>query len=159
MKALRNYFLLISLALMSLVAVSCGGNDDELDPFIQMDNAQKFINAYKSRLPNAILVDLRSEADYDAGHLDGAENLSVFNADGKTVNVKDLDPKLGGTWPKRLLEKAGDKNVAVFLYGVSNFTYTRDIAGQASKAGFGKKNTYITLSSMEKLQEAVVGNK
>lgn len=155
MKALRNYFLLISLALMSLVAVSCGGNDDELDPFIQMDNAQKFINAYKNRLPNAILVDLRSPEDWAKDGLEGSKNLTVFNADGKTVNAKDLDPKLGGTWPKRLLELAGDKNVAVFLYGNTNFAYTRDIAGHASQVGFGKKNTIINLSKIADLQAAM----
>lgn len=154
MKTLRNYFLLVSLALMSLVTVSCGGNDDELDPFIQMDNAQKFINAYKNRLPNAILVDLRSEADWAKDGLEESENLSVLNPDG-TVNAKDLDPKLGGTWPKRLLEKAGDKNVAVFLYGNTNFAYTRDIAGHASQVGFGKKNTIITLSKVADLQAAM----
>ena len=155
MKTLRNYFLLVSLALMSLVTVSCGGNDDELDPFIQMDNAQKFINAYKSRLPQAILVDLRSPEDWAKDGLQGSYNLSVMNADGKTVNAKDLDPKLGGTWPKRLLELAGDKNVAVFLYGNTNFAYTRDIAGHASQVGFGKKNTIITLSKVADLQAAM----
>lgn len=155
MKALRNYFLLISLALMSLVAVSCGGDDDELDPFIQRDNAQKFINSYKAKQPNSILVDLRSPEDFAKDGLPGAVNLSVMNEDGKTVNVKDLDPKLGGKWPQKLLELAGDKNVYVFMYGNTNFTYTRDIAGHASQAGFGKKHTIITLAKLSELQAAM----
>lgn len=174
MKALKNYFLLVALALIAAFATSCGGKDEEeLDPFIQLDNPQTFYNTYKSRLSNggkAILVDLRAPADYAKDGLSEAVNVTVMKIDdngnailsndGKpVVNSKDVDPSKGGTWTQKLLQAAGDKNTAVFLYGNTNFTYTRLIAGQASKAGFGKKNTYITLSSMEKLQEAAMGNK
>lgn len=151
--------MLIGLALVSMFAVSCGGsNDDELDPFIQMDNAQRFVNTYKSLGSNAVLVDIRSEEDYAEDHLDGALNLSVMkkNADGKyVVDAKCLDPKLGGTWPDELKALAGDLNKTVFIYGVPSFTYTRTIGGHASQAGFGREHTVITLAKLSDLKAAM----
>ena len=91
-------------------------------------SSTEFINKYKNT-PDSILVDVRTPAEYEAGHIKDAINVDFENVNFKS-EVKKLDPskiyfiycRSGNRSGKSavIMRESGIKNVYDLLGGVSN---------------------------------------
>lgn len=136
MRKLRNYFVMLTVAIMALFCSSCGGDDDSeerLGDFIEYDKATTFYETYEAYKGSKVLIDTREKSKYDAGHLKGAVNMPA-----DIVNTKSDDAQ----WSKDLLA-AYPTNTCLFFYGPTTFQLTKAVAGRASRLGYGQQNSRI----------------
>jgi rhodanese-related sulfurtransferase len=135
MKRLRNYFVMLTVAVMALFCTSCGGSDDseELGPFVEYTEADTFYETYMSYKGTKALIDTREKSKFEAGHLTGADNLPA-----DIYNTADDNAQ----WSKDLLAKY-PTNTCLFFYGTTSFQMTKAVAGRASRLGYGKENSRI----------------
>lgn len=80
---------LILVVLIGVWATSRQSDQPAL-PSVQRVSPEKFMQTY-SQTPGAVLLDVRTPAEFDAGHIAGATNLD-FNASSFFDEVQKLDP-------------------------------------------------------------------
>lgn len=144
MKKLRNYFVMLTVAIMALFGSSCKDNDgeEELDPFIEYQNVETFYETYTSYTKDKALIDTRDASSYAAGHLSGAVSFPAT-----IYNTSSNDAQ----WCQDLLA-AYPKNTCLFFYGPTSFQMVKAVAGRASKIGYGKENSRICAKGYEALK-------
>ena len=144
MKRLRNYFVMLTVAILALFGTSCSGDtgDEELGPFVEYTEAKTFYDTYTSYTGAKALIDTRERSKYDAGHLNGAEN---FPAD--IYNTAEDDAQ----WCKDILASF-PTNTCLFFYGTTSFQMTKAVAGRASRIGYGKENSRIFSKGYDELK-------
>ena len=89
----RRVFIVIFIALSAIAMAACGGS--AASPAVQKVDASKAVGMLDSR----VVVDVRTAAEYAAGHIAGAKNIDVEAAD---FCVEDLDPRQDGGVPRLL---------------------------------------------------------
>ncbi|MEE1177586.1 MAG: rhodanese-like domain-containing protein [Paludibacteraceae bacterium] len=144
MKRLRNYFVMLTVAIMALFCTSCGGGDDseELGSFVEYTEADTFYETYTSYTGSKALIDTREKSKFVAGHLPGAVNMPA-----DIYNTADDDAQ----WSKDLLA-AYPTNTCLFFYGTTSFQMTKAVAGRASRIGYGKQNSRIFSKGYDELK-------
>jgi rhodanese-related sulfurtransferase len=136
MKNLR-ITLLITLVTFLVAGTSCSNKDNELDPFYEYGTASSFYNQIVAKGGfdgEARIVDFRSPADFAEGAIKGAINIEAT-----PYNASSVD----GAFIKQLNTIFPDKSKPVFLYGGTNNTLVKLVAGHVSKSGYGKSKTHI----------------
>lgn len=132
------FALLVGMACFS----SCSKDDDE-DKEKQTTGksnsttAEAFYNGYKNNKEMTILVDMRTRALYEAGHIDGAVNIDCESSDEAFYNenatiyraLEELDPK-----HEKYIQLYDSK-------GASQFTIK--VASVISKKGWGEKQVFL----------------
>ena len=151
MRNFRNYFVMLTVAIMALFGASCSSSDDEeeLDVFIKYGDPSTFNSVYNSHPGPKALIDIRSAADFAKGSLPGAVN---FPAD--VYNTQDNDSQ----WCKDI-KAVYSTNTCLFIFGTTNFTLTTAVGGRASKIGFGKQNSRVSEKGYAELIKIWVGEK
>ena len=134
MKRLRNYFVMLTVAILALFGTSCSSDDsEELGPFVEYSEAQTFYDTNTSYKGAKALIDTREKSKFEAGQLTGADNLPA-----DIYNTADDNAQ----WSKDLLAKY-PTNTCLFFYGTTSFQMTKAVAGRASRLGYGKENSRI----------------
>ncbi len=136
MRKLRNYFVMLTVAIMALFGSSCGSDDsgeEDLGPFFEYSNPETFYDIYNSYTGEKVLIDYREKSKYDAGHLTGAINMpaTVYNTSSDDA-----------AWCKELLA-AFPTSTRLYFYGTSSFEMNKTVAGRASRLGYGKEHSFI----------------
>lgn len=146
MRKLRNYFVMMTVAIMALFCASCSSGEDEeqLEEFIEYSKPDSFYGIYASYTGEKALIDYRSASEYASGHLVDAVNMpaTVYN-----VENEDSD------WCKLLLAKYPDKDTRLYFYGNGSFEMNKLVAGRASKLGFGKENSFVYTGKYDDLKK------
>lgn len=144
MRKLRNYFVMLTVAILALFSSSCSSSDDEedLEVFIKYAEAENFYNTYKAHGGPKALIDFRSAEKFAQGSLPEAKNFPAT-----TFNTQDNNSQ----WCKDILAEY-PTNTCLFLFGDANFQMQTVVGGRASKIGYGKQNTRVSNSSYEKLK-------
>lgn len=79
--------IVVVIAALFFFASSSGGSSSGYNKLL---SSQEFITTYKAT-PNAELVDVRTPAEFDAGHIAGAVDID-YEGSGFEAAVKALDP-------------------------------------------------------------------
>lgn len=146
MRKLRNYFVMLTVAIMALFGSSCGGDDnseDELGPFFEYTNADTYYNIYSSYTGEKVLIDYREKSKYDAGHLPGAINMPAT-----IYNTSSDDAQ----WCQDLLA-AFPTSTRLYFYGTASFEMNKTVAGRASRIGYGKEHSFIFTKGYDGLKD------
>ena len=138
MKTLKSFFLLLCVSALVLSVNSCkgSGDEEELGPVNDVRTAPGFkdyINAYGG-FGTAQILDFRSKADYDAGHIPGAINITATIANTASDN---------GQFARDVQIAFPDKNKPIWIYGGNDATLHRIAPGRISRLGYGQANTNI----------------
>ena len=66
MKRLRNYFVMLTVAILALFGTSCSSDDsEELGPFVEYTEAQTFYDTYTSYKGAKALIDTREKSNFN----------------------------------------------------------------------------------------------
>lgn len=137
MKNLRNYFVMLTVAILALFSSSCssGDNEEDLDAFIKYADAGTFYSTYLNYKdgPKA-LIDIRKAEDFAKGSLPDAVSFPAT-----VQNTKENDSQ----WCQDILAEY-PTNTCLFIFGNTDFTMTTTVGGRASKIGYGKQHTRVS---------------
>lgn len=105
--------------------------------------AEAFYNGYTNNKEKTILVDMRTRAKYEAGHIIGAVNIDCESSEEAANDMNALI--------YQALEEL-DPNHEKFIqlydsYGASYFTIK--VAGNISKKGWGEKQVFLLASKYD----------
>ena len=146
MKTFKSFFAFFLVSILVLSANSCKKDgSEELGPFIEAP-VGRFKDAIDAQAGEARIVDYRSKADFDAGHIPGAINIPATVQNTKSNN---------SPFCEEILNRFPDKTKPIFLYGnKSSIDLQRIVPGRVSKIGFGRSNTYVLQGGFEAWEEA-----
>ena len=135
MKTFRTFFVLFIVTVFAFSINSCSKNDnqEELGAYSTIRDAADFKRRMSTQGDNVQILDFRSEADFDAGHIAGAKNIHA-TLEGTMSNNTPFCDKVLATF---------DKNRPLFMYGGKSVDLEFSVPGRISKIGFGRDNTYI----------------
>jgi len=137
MKTLK--FRLGTLLIVVSALVACNSTKDEPteDDFTynKVRTAEGFDELIIGQGANVQILDFRSEADFDAGHIPDAINITA------TVQNTASD---NGEFAQRVLQEF-DNNRPIFIYGRNDLNLEYIVPGRISRIGFRQSNTYILL--------------
>lgn len=88
---MNKYMIIIGILLVvTILAIGCGSNDDESEVSVNTINAEEAIEMMESG-DEFILVDVRTQAEYDEGHIEGAVLLPLDQLE--TLSEEQLTDK------------------------------------------------------------------
>lgn len=88
---MKKYMIIIGILLViTILAIGCGSNDDESEVSVNTINAEEAIEMMESG-DEFILVDVRTQAEYDEGHIEGAVLLPLDQLE--TLSEEQLTDK------------------------------------------------------------------
>lgn len=114
---------IITALILSLFIFSCSSQTPDSST-VEIINAEKFKKALDSD-PNAIILDVRTPEEFNAGHIENAINIDIFSSDFKQ-KIEQL-PK-----DKTVLvycAKGGRSNKAAMALKELNFPVIFDLSG------------------------------
>ena len=146
MKSIRLSLLIFLGAAFAMSLNSCKKKGDELDPFNKVRTAENFKSMienplnFNENLGCAQILDVRSSADYNAGHIPNARNIEATagNTAGNNSDFKQQVIALGF-----------DKSKPIFVYGKRGDTVHDYVAPARVSESFGKDRTYLLLGGFE----------
>ena len=146
MKTFKSFFAFFLVSALVLFVDSCKkDSSEELGSFIEAD-AKEFKNQMDRQGEGVQIVDFRSKAEFDAGHIPGAESIPA-----------DLENTASNSssFCQEVLQKF-NTNKPIFLYGKEkgNAHLQRIVPGRVSKIGFGDKNTCVLMGGFEAWEKA-----
>lgn len=133
MKTVKFLFFVLFSAIVSLFATGCSSDDDvHQDEHYEHDAAtfKEKIETAQSQGKKYQIIDYRSKAEYEAGHIPGA----VWVAEATNQNMGDNSFAT-------LLKNTYGTDSFMFIYGGKNSALMMTLAGSISSAGFGKNHT------------------
>lgn len=152
MKKIRNFFVLVTAAILAVSVNSCSenGKENPLGPHIKfvldeeasiLETIDKTVKYDKENGVDYAIVDYRSASEYEEGHIKGAVNIhaTVYNTESEDaefcVKLKEMFPT----------------STRLYFYGDGkdgNLEYV--VPGRASKIGFGRANSIILVGGYDK---------
>ncbi len=128
MKTFKSFFLLLFASALVLSVNSCeGGNDEQLEWFQLSDFESYFKPAWEGAGgKDAQTLDIRSESEYNAGHIPGAVSFPATAQN--TENNNSALPEF--------VKQNFDSSKPIFICGGSNAQMTMVTCGRISKIGF-----------------------
>ena len=143
MKKLNSILFLAVAAIMAIcVGASCSSDSDEDLNNFNAAFSTKFhsiIDTLKAKNYNYVIVDGRTKALYDAGHIKGAVNYEV-TAQNTIDNNAAFPTWLNANYPIA-------SGYYVLVYGCGSLSYA--VGGRISKCGYGKAHTYYLNDSYD----------
>lgn len=133
MKTVKFLLLVLFSALVSVYATSCKSDSDvQQDEHYEHDAAtfKEKIEAAQAKNAKYQIIDYRSKAEYDAGHIPGA----VWVAEATAQNMGDNSFA-------NLLKNTYGIDSFMFIYGGKRSDLMMTLAGSISSVGFGKNHT------------------
>ena len=134
MKKLNKIFgaALVALAAAFAFSACSSGNDEQLGNYNKCNDAATFKLAMTG---DYVIIDSRSQADYEAGHIPGA----VWFKEATAPNTKNN----GSEWCQDLLTlfPANGTNTRILIYSNSS-DKNMWLPGRVSKLGYGHSRTY-----------------
>ena len=152
MKKIRNFFVLVTAAILAVSVTSCSENENEdpLGPHIKfvLDEEASILETIDktgeydiARGIDYAIVDYRSASEYEEGHIKGAVNIPAT-----VSNTSSEDAEFCVELLKRF-----DTSTRLYFYGDGkdgNLEYV--VPSRASKLGFGRANSIILVGGYDK---------
>ncbi|MEO0493773.1 MAG: rhodanese-like domain-containing protein [Actinomycetota bacterium] len=88
---IRSLQLLAVLLCASLLAVACGGSDDDAGPGIRLVDAADGAATLADPPDDLVILDVRTPDEFAEGHIDGAIMIDFYEAD-FSARLTELDP-------------------------------------------------------------------
>ena len=152
MKKIRNFFVLVTAAILAVSVNSCSenGKENPLGPHIKfvldeeasiLETIDKTVEDDKEKGVDYAIVDYRSASEYEEGHIKGAVNIPAT-----VSNTSSEDAEFCVELLKRF-----DTSTRLYFYGDGkdgNLEYV--VPSRASKLGFGRNNSIILVGGYDK---------
>lgn len=143
---MKNFKLFVFGVLALVVAAfstSCdskGKEQQDAHREISVEVMRKYIETCKEKGYKYLIVDYRSKAAYDAGHIPG----SIWLMEGNAYNMDD------DSFAKAVYEASGrDFNTYIFLVGTANAQMIMTMGGSVSSYGFGQLHSLCLLGGFD----------
>ena len=152
MKKIRNFFVLVTAAILAVSVTSCIEDDPEpsIGPHIKfvldeeasiLETVDKTVEDDKENGVDYAIVDYRSASEYEEGHIKGAVNIPAT-----VSNTSSEDAEFCVELLKRF-----DTSTRLYFYGDGkdgNLEYV--VPGRASNLGFGRNNSIVLVGGYDK---------